>query len=83
MGKSSRLNRSKNSSFAIAAKGKRSNPSSIMEFVASQGRRSNSRARGPQEQKGTEDHIQQIFIVLFPNHVLLIFLGTGFVLIRE
>ena len=38
---------------------------------------------GQQEQKGTADHIQQIFIILFPNHVLLILLGTGFVLIRE
>ena len=38
---------------------------------------------GQQEQKGTEDHIQQIFIILFPNHVLLMLLGTGFVLIRE
>ena len=38
---------------------------------------------GQQERKGTEDHIQQIFIILFPNHALLIFLGSGFVLIRE
>ena len=38
---------------------------------------------GQQERKGTEDHIQQIFIILFPNHVLLILLCTGFVLIRE
>ena len=38
---------------------------------------------GQQEWKGTEDLIHQIFIILFPNHVLLIFLGTGFVLIRE
>ena len=38
---------------------------------------------GQQERKGTEDHIQQIFIILFPNHVLLILLGTAFVLIRE
>ena len=38
---------------------------------------------GPTGTKGAEDHIQQIFIILFPNHVLLILLGTGFVLIRE
>ena len=38
---------------------------------------------GQQKRKGTEDHIQQIFIILFPSHVLLIFLGTDFVLIRE
>ena len=38
---------------------------------------------GQQEQKGTADHIQQIFIIFFPYHVLLILLGTGFVLIRE
>ena len=38
---------------------------------------------GQQERKGTEDHIQQIFIILYLNHVLLILLGTGFVLIRE
>ena len=38
---------------------------------------------GQQERKGTEDHIQQIFIILLSNHVLLLFLGTGFVLIRE
>ena len=38
---------------------------------------------GQQEQKGTEEHIQQIFIILSPNHVLLILLGTGVVLIRE
>ena len=38
---------------------------------------------GQLERKGTEDHIQQIFIILFPNHVLLILLRTGFVLIRE
>ena len=45
------------------------------EAIAGQG--------GQQEWKGTEDHIQQIFIILFPNHVLLILLCTGFVLIRE
>ena len=38
---------------------------------------------GQQGRKGTEDHIQQIIIILFPNHVLLILLGTGFVLIKE
>ena len=37
---------------------------------------------GQQKRKDTEDHIQQIFIILFPNHVLLLFLGPGFVLIR-
>ena len=36
-----------------------------------------------QERKGTEHHIQQIFIILFPNHVLLILLGTDFVLLKE
>ena len=45
------------------------------EAIAGQG--------GQQERKGTEDHIHQIFIILFPNHILLIFLGTGFVLTRE
>ena len=34
-------------------------------------------------EKTLEGHIQEIFIVLFPNHVLLILLGTDFVLIRE
>ena len=38
---------------------------------------------GQKERKGTEDHIQQIFIILFPNHVLLILLGTDFPLIRK
>ena len=38
---------------------------------------------GQQERKGTENHIQQIFIVLFPKHELLILLSTVFVLIRE
>ena len=38
---------------------------------------------GLQEQKGTEDHIQQICIIVFSNHVLLILLGTDFVLKRE
>ena len=38
---------------------------------------------GQQEGKGTEDYIQQIFIILFPKHELLILLSTGFVLIRE
>ena len=37
-----------------------------------------ARQGGQQERKGTEDHIQQIFIILFPNYVLLVFLGTGF-----
>ena len=32
---------------------------------------------GQQKRKGAEDHIQQIFIILFPNHVLIILLGTG------
>ena len=45
--------------------------------------RSNGRAGGQQERKCTEDHIQQIFIILFLNHVLFIFLSTGFALIRE
>ena len=39
-----------------------------------------ARQGGQQERKGTEDHIQQI---PFPNHVLHILLGTGFLLIRE
>ena len=38
---------------------------------------------GQQERKGNEDHIQQIFVILFPKHALLILLSTGFVLIRE
>ena len=38
---------------------------------------------GLKERKGTEDHIQQIFIILFLNHVLLILLGTSSVLIRK
>ena len=38
---------------------------------------------GQQERKGTENHIQQIFIILFSNRISLILLGTGFVLIRE
>ena len=42
-----------------------------------------ARQGGQQEPKGTEDHIKQIFIIPFPNHVLLILLGTGFALIRE
>ena len=39
--------------------------------------------RGQQERKNTEDHIQQILIILFPNYVLLILLSTGLVLIKE
>ena len=32
---------------------------------------------GRQERKGTEDHIQQIFIILFLNHIFLMLLSTG------
>ena len=38
---------------------------------------------GSTRTKGTGDYIQQIFIILFPNHVLLILLGIDFVLIRR
>ena len=38
---------------------------------------------GQQERKGIEDHIQQIFIILFPNHILLILLGTEIHLSQE
>ena len=47
------------------------------------GRAAIARQGGQQERKGTEDHIQQIFTILLPNHVLLTLLGAGFVLIRE